>query len=412
MRAAVACALAAGLVACSGPDQFELHLSWSSTPGRQTCPVTADNEFSCAAIPMSCDARVRLRIVDDNDDTRVFFTECYDLPAGGDLCGLGGLRIPAGVEIPNQMVRIQLQVWSVDELAALPPGVLPPGSRCPIDPRFDQRGLPLLDAPVPAVGGEIYFPVGDGSVAELVLGCPDYDQLDTQACRNRSITIDAAVLVPGSWRSVTSQEAEALDVQFGAPRLGDDGLWRLPLNALTPLEPTTAGELRWRGSVPGPIEGLHCLHVLQSVAMATPVATCALAEVLPSSVLPVLGFRVERTQIDKLTALANRMTGGVGFPIQGMVLGLVVDENNLAVANAVVTPSVGTVAYLDATLDNFIPDATGTNGLFLALDTPLDTTWAAVGPGGSMADGTARGGLIADHVSIVVVRMRPPPTLP
>lgn len=405
--AAVVVASLAALTGCPDPDQFSLHLRWSATAGRQPCPKTATATYSCSAIPVTCDARVRIRIVDDVDDTQVYFSECYDLPAGGDLCGLGDLKLPAGLAIPNQMVRIQLQVWSVDQLEALPAGTLPAGARCPIDPQFDERGLPFLDAPTPAVGGEIYFPVGAREVAELELGCPDYDQLDTQACRNRSITVDAGVLVPGSWRSVTTDEAASLDVRYGAPILGNDGLWRLPPTTLTELTATTDGELRWRGSVPGPIEDLGCLHVLQTVAMATAVASCQVAAVLPSAILPMTGFRVERQQVAKLTTLSNRLTGGVGFPLEGMVLGLVVDQDNLAVPGVVVSPSLGSVVYPDATLDDVVVGGTGANGLFLALDTRMGTTWAAAGPDGSVGDGSARGGLIADHLTIVVVRMRP-----
>lgn len=406
MKAALvglALALAAG---CGDPDQFALHLTWSDRPGRQTCPQTAADEFSCRAIPVSCDARVRLRIVDDADDTQVHYSECFDLPAGGDLCGLADLRIPSNLAIPNGMVRIQMQVWSYDQLRHPddPPGSVP---ACPVAPGFDQRGLPLLDAPTPAVGGEIYFPVGESAIATLELGCPDYDQLDTQECRNRSITVDAAVLVPGAWRSVNDEEAATLDVRFGAPERGDDGLWRLPQSSLTELTQTSEGELRWRGSVAGPIEGLYCLHVLQTVAMATAVATCQVAAVLPSAALPMTGFRVERTQINKLTALANGLTGGIGFPLEGMVLGLVVDNENHPKPGVVVTPSEGSVVYPNADLDGLEPGRTGMNGLFMALDTPLGTTWSAIGDDGSLADGSGRGGLITDHVTVVVIRMNP-----
>ena len=395
---AVAILAVALLAGCGNPDRFSLHLAWSDTLGRQICPMNEAQAFSCTAIPVSCDALVRLRIVDDADDSRVFFNECFPLPAGGDLCGLGGLQIPPGIEIPNQMVRIQLQVWSVDQLIDPLHPERPPA--CPLAPEFDEQGLPLLDAPTPAVGGEIYFPVGKSEVAQLRLGCPDYDQLDTDQCRNRQITVDAAVLVPGSWRSVNTIEAMNLDVRFGRPIQSDDGVWRLPLSELTDLVPTDDGELRWRKSVPGPIDGLRCLHVLQGEELTTAVATCQDPVVLPAAVLPMIGFRVERQQLEKLTLLQG------SFPTEGLVLGLVVDADNHPVAGVAVTPSTGTVIYPNVTLDGLEAGATSVNGLFLSVGTPLLTRGEAAGTDGSIADGSARGGQIAGHLTIVVVRMR------
>jgi|GEM_PF-3040858 len=397
------------VVGCGDPAAFTLRLGWSTSLARQNCNLdpTDTTAVSCKDLPVSCDARVRLRVVDAEDATRVFYSECFDLPAGGDLCGLGDLAIPSGTQIPNRMVRIQLQVWTVDELADRPVDA----PRCPTDPEFDERGLPKLDAlvdPVPAVGGEIYFSVGDSEVASLELGCPDLDQLDTEACRTRAVTVNATVLVPGAGRSVNTAEAADLEVSFGTPIVGDDGLTRLPRSELVELEPIAgAAEPRWVATVAGPIEGLRCLRVREGEALSTPVASCQVATVLPSASLPMTGYRLESSQINDLLALADREFDFDGiFPIAGIVLGLVVDVDNHLLPGVTVTPSEGSVIYPDATLQGTVLGATGSTGLFLSLDAPIDTSWAAVGSDDTVADGSARGGLISNHLTVVVVRMR------
>ena len=55
--------IAAALFGCADPDQFGLRLTWTAGP-TQACPRGAGGATSCAAIPLSCGARARLRIVD------------------------------------------------------------------------------------------------------------------------------------------------------------------------------------------------------------------------------------------------------------------------------------------------------------------------------------------------------------
>ncbi len=396
------CALVLG---CSDPDQFGLRLTWSSGP-TQACPVGATGLTTCAAIPMSCGARARLRIVDAADDTRVYFTGCYDVPPGADVCGLRELPIPAGIEIPNEMVRIQLMVWSKDELANAD---LPDGTDCPATGRFDALGYPQpnadLQALVPAIGREIYFPVGQREQATLELGCADVGQLDTPTCRARSIEVDATVAVPGSWRLLRPDEAGDLQVSFGATvERGGDTL--LPAGQLTRLALVPGPDPHWQAEVPGPIEGVRCLQVFEVAPGAIPVASCATVAIEPSGTLPVAGYWPDTVLIARVVTLVEAATGVEGFPPGGLVLGFVIDRSNQPVVGATVAPTIGTVSYPNLTLDGWQADATSASGIFVSTDALIGSRWPTTAPG-LVDDGTARGGGIANHVTVVVVHMDP-----
>ena len=393
--------IAAALFGCADPDQFGLRLTWTAGP-TQACPRGAGGATSCAAIPLSCGARARLRIVDAVDDTRVYFTGCYDVPPGTDVCGLRELPLPTGVEIPNQMVRIQLLVWSTDALAEA-------GTDCPATGRFDVLGFPQpnadLQALVPALGREIYFPVGQREQATLEMGCPDVGQLDTAVCRARSLTIDATVAVPGSWRLLRPDEAGDLQVSFGSTvERGGDTL--LLASQLTRLELVPGPDPHWQAELPGPIEGVRCLQVFEVAPGAIPVATCATAVTTPAGVLPVAGVWPDPVLIDRVVTLVQEAAGIDTFPPYGVVLGFVIDRNNQPVAGATVAPTFGTARYPTAALDGWQADVTSGPGIFVSTDAVIGSRWPTTAPG-LVDDGAARGGGIANHVTVVVVHMDP-----
>lgn len=402
--------LAVLAAACGDPDQFSLRITWSAGP-EQACPVASGAAApGCAAVARSCGAKARLRVVDAVDDTRVYYSGCFDVPAGADMCGLRELPLPGGIVIPNQMVRIQLAVWSDDVLAAAD---LPAGADCPATAHFDALGFPQQTVdlqppePVPALGREIYFPVGQREVATLELGCTDLDQLDTVSCRTRNLHVDATVEVPGSWRVVRADEAADLQVSFG-PTTERGGETLLVASNLARLALQAGPEPHWRADLPGPIEGLRCLQLFEVAPDATPVASCAAVSSGDAGTLAVLGYWPDPTLIDRVVALFDSANEGIGFPPGGLVLGFVVDQNDQPVVNAIVTPSAGTVLYPSLTLDGWEPVSTSASGIFVSADVPIGATWRAAAPG-LLDDGTARGGIIANHVTVVVLRVTPAP---
>lgn len=412
MRAAAAAVLVA-LAACSEPDAFQLRLTWRDGD-TYACPVQAGDR-TCDAVPVSCAARVWLRVL-SADGATVYHTSCTDIPEGDDLCKLRDVPLPA-IELPNRMVRIQMLVWSVDELERAGYDGSTAALRCPANASFDLRGAPRLAVPTPAVGGEIFFPVGQREVAELPLFCPDYDQLDTVACRNRSVTLDAtAYFASGPPRRVMEMFADDLDVRWGTPTINEEGDWVLDFDDLIALE--SAPDAHWTQTVPGPLEDIGCVRVLTQDPPTTATATCAPPPSLPVDPVPVIGFRLDPSREDAVIALYRELTGTAvpGFPETGMVLGFVVDPGNNAIEGAVVTPSgPGTVVYpilpSDGSFPSYRTDATGPGGYFLSVDAPHGTVWTADAPGRVTAV-PGHAGRIRFHLSTTVVRMQPAAAAP
>ncbi|MEZ4403395.1 MAG: hypothetical protein R3B06_25445 [Kofleriaceae bacterium] len=392
VRAAVA-ALALAWVGCGNPDSFTLRISWSEGP-EQACGVT-----TCADLPLACDAWVRLRIVDAVDDTQVFYSDCFALPAGADLCALRDLAIPEGVRIPDTMVRIQLAVWSAAELALAD---LPAGQVCPATAHFDGLGFPQRNAdvqpklPVPALGREIYFPVGQRTVAALELGCSDPAQLDARECRGESF-VDATLTVPRIWSAVANQVG--LEVEYGEPI---EQAGQLFLGNRIMLAPTQILDVtHWQSTLPEPVTGLRCLRA-RVLGAALPYLTCD----VPTGAAEVTarGYAGDETRVRTIGRLVDPFA--IEDAARSFVVGYVIDGDNRPVAGAVVTPSGGNVFYPNDAVTALSTVATAGDGMFTSADAPIDTVWSAVAPG-LVDDGTAIGGVMPFNVTMVVVRMRP-----
>jgi hypothetical protein len=88
------------------------------------------------------------------------------------------------------------------------------------------------------------------------------------------------------------------------------------------------------------------------------------------------------------------------------VFGVVVDAAGQPVAGATVsTTGSASVVYPDDNLQTVGFTSTGNRGYFLSSDAPYESIWRANVPGGLMGDGDARGGLINDHVSVVIIQL-------
>jgi hypothetical protein len=99
------------------------------------------------------------------------------------------------------------------------------------------------------------------------------------------------------------------------------------------------------------------------------------------------------------------------LPEKGVVFGVVIDSNGQAVQGATVAASGGaTIIYPGDTEETFpaVRQDTGPKGYFFSTDAAYDTQWTADGPGSLEDDGTARGGIIDNHATLVVVRLDGP----
>lgn len=409
MRALALLSLLA-LGACEDSVQFRLRFEWQRDTAdgtSQACPRLPNGDYSCSAIPLTCDVRVRVRIVGaTNDET--YFYDCFAIENPGTACQLADIPISPRA-IPNEMVRIQVIVWTLDEL--MDSGIdLSETDGCPVTTPFDASGLPRLGGtpvqpgaprePVPALGGESYFLVGQSPIATITLGCPQYPSLDAVECRDNTQRIQATILDPSNGLSVPRPEIEEMMVvRYGLPEK-KEGVYKIVDSNLSPvLAETREGTLVWNGiltEAPGPT---GCM-VARKLGAGSPSLHCFDTDIPEEGPMMTQGYLVSgmlQNQLESMLMLDS-------IPREGLVLGVVLDANGTPVKGATVTPSQGTVIYPD---DMIFGQGSGTNddGFFVSLDAGYETTWSAVGPNNVVDDGTARGGLVDFHVSVVVIRL-------
>jgi hypothetical protein len=91
----------------------------------------------------------------------------------------------------------------------------------------------------------------------------------------------------------------------------------------------------------------------------------------------------------------------------------VVDAAEQPVQGATVTTTDNaTIVYPANNLQTVGFTGTDTQGYFLSSNAHYQSTWRASVPGGLMGDGEARGGLVNNHVSVVIIKLTgviPPP---
>lgn len=407
--------LLAVLAACDDSVSFRLRLEWKRATGddaAQACPTLPDGRYSCEAIPLTCDVRVRVRIVGaSNDET--YYSECFRIENNGDACLLADLPISPRA-IPNEMVRVQVIAWTLEELEAS--GIdLSLTDGCPVTTPFELSGLPRLHTPpteqaaprepVPALGGEEYFHVGQSPVATVTLGCPQWDSLNALVCRDNSVTVEATIRDPRTFSSVLRSQADIMEVRFGQPEPNGDGSFRVNFESFSQgLARTPSGALLWHAILPEVPTGVACLRA-EAQNVSGPTISCFDVPAPVDDVIRPDGFLIGRTTYQAMLRLVD--PPGV-LPEQGVVLGVVIDSNGQAVQGATVSGSGGaTVIYPGDTEDTFaaVRSDTGPKGYFFSPDAAYDTVWTADGPGSLVDDGTARGGIVDNHATLVVVRL-------
>lgn len=406
-----------GLTGCDDSVRFRLRIEWQRNGLAQACPTTGDNEYTCAAIPVSCDLRVRVRIVSASSGQTHYF-ECFTVQSDGTACQLADLAITPH-SIPNEMVRVQVIVWTEQEIVRS--GVdLTQTDGCPVTTEFNIGGLPRLGedptgqpvgVPVPALGGETYFSVGDSPVATVTLGCPRWDSLDAASCQQNAIPFEVSIKNPATFGSVDRMDADDMTVHFGQPvSPAGNGRYRVDLSEEFFTEApdyTTSGSLVWQGTLFEPPTGTRCVRVdMQGVA--APTITCfPIASTDPP--IRVEGFLLDRDQVRALLILHTLQD----LPPEGMVFGVVIDAAGNRVPGATVsTTGTAQVVYPADNLQTVGFTSTSSMGYFLSRDAPYESVWRANVPGGFMGDGDARGGLVDNHVTFVVIQLTgvvPPP---
>lgn len=390
------------LAACDIPP---LTLKFTLTDGdAQQCisPDNGNQTTDCADITMLCKAVLSVRIVPPAHPEQAYISVCKPLVgAQNKLCSIAGIDLPTPtMPIPEQVLEVQMVVFQADQLARDADGNL----ECPrID--FSANNLPepaLCDGsegvcpPRPAVGGRAYYHPGDEETV-VKLGCTELGLLTAPTCKGTS-SIDVTAVVDDfdTGALVSSSVADRLSVSIGEPKLNDMNAWSL--SGALPLDPQTSAPPVWYSNLTtfDPIS-TYCLEVSEDVAQATRSLICRQVTNSPITRIDITGVRLAPSTLSQiLTAL-----GMTAFPAQGLVVGVVLNEFNQPVINAMVTPTCAgcTIKYLSEDRLSFTGTQTASNGIWVSTDAPYGTTFNL-----STQLASGFGGLVEGKVTVVVLQ--------
>ncbi|HET9992359.1 MAG TPA: hypothetical protein VFQ65_27695, partial [Kofleriaceae bacterium] len=249
--------------------------------------------------------------------------------------------------------------------------------------------------PSPAVGGIAFYHPGDPETV-VELGCADLTLLNDPVCTGATTQITAAVTDFDTLVSVPPSLAPHLTVSVGEPRSSIIGTMvhnTLEMMDLTQLTYDQSGSTpSWQGLLPGQL-AISCIQVDEDVAARTDSVRCS----PPANDL--VGTRLAKATLDEILAAL----GLTGFPDNGLVVGIVLDDQgNPASGLQVAASGLATVKYLSADRHSVGGAATSTGGIFLSQDATFGTTFSAMQAGQQVQ---AVGGLIDGKVTIVVLQI-------
>jgi hypothetical protein len=380
-------ALAIVVAACGTPVP-QLGLGFAGTAS-QACPST-----QCTDIPMTCDAVMSIRMVDPDDPSKSYYSQCVRVQADhkNGLCSLRSVDLVAS-PIPVRNLDVQIAVYALSQVAIDPVTMEP--VQCPAPAEFNAvTGYPVEQPSAPALGGHTYYHPGDDKV-DVTLGCTNLPAINA-ACTSPAggsvtatvIDFDTRLPVTGGPQGV----ADRLWVSVGEPHMLDGGYVLNPSDAFV-LRLDNEDSPRWSAPPSLSFSKYECVAVEEDVAQTTAVLRCV--QVTSGAPTDLHGMLLSRDTLDNLIKAA----GLTEFPPQGLTIGMVVDTLGRGASDYTVTPSAGTVTYLSAT-DGPGGSRTDASGIFVSTNAPFGTKFSASGLSQTVP---AVGGLVAGKVTIVIV---------
>ena len=403
------------LAACGTPP---LTIRFELTDGdSQQCfaPGNGNPTTSCSDLPLACEAYLSIRIVPPSTPQESYVRVCEPLSkTARNLCSIAGIPLPQPAKpIPEQILEVQVAVFPKEAITLDEDGQ----PRCPLV-EYGVNGLPLEAVDCggnpcpqrPAVGGRAFYHPGDEETV-VELGCPELRLLNGEMCAGITHTEVTATVNEFEFpSSVDLATAGGLFVSLGEPSAGPSGSYffdsakahLLPRNlaASLPTWGDTFADLGFTDS--------FCIEVLEQTALATRALTCRR---LPASYPDSLDSSGTRLKAETLSTILKALYGTTpSFPAKGLVVGIVLNDQFLPVANAVVRapscePPMGscTIKYLSADKQSFTTGAsaaTSANGIWVSEDAPYGTLFSR--SSGSVTD--VFGGLVDGKVTIVVLQ--------
>ncbi|MEO6774689.1 MAG: hypothetical protein ABI467_17070 [Kofleriaceae bacterium] len=401
MIRAIVIALALALAACNDPT-FTLRFRVTDGLAAACKNASGQQVTQCQDVPMSCAAVASIRVFNPNTPTSPFISVCQELTMAPTptLCEIAQVNLPQpAMPVDAQTLEVEILVYPKNRLQVDHNNV----SICPSMVDLGADGFPtpslvpcLPDQPCepsPAVGGVAFYHPGDPETV-VELGCADLTLLNDPVCTGATTTVTASITDFDTLVSVPPSLASRLTVAVGQPRpvLMGTVIHNL-LDTTTPLAyDSTTSTPSWTGMLDMPL-ATPCIEVDEDVAQSTKSVRCT-----ESPDNDLIGTRLAKTTLDDIIAAL----GLPGFPDDGLVVGVVLDDHGNPAGGLPVTTTAGTVQYLSADRHGIGGLVTAPNGIFLSTDATFGATFGAMMSG---QQAQAVGGLIDGKVTIVVLQI-------
>lgn len=340
-----------------------------------------------------------------------------------DLCSVGEVVLDFP-DLPAEMVRIQVAIWSADELGTDASG----DPLCPEQDIFNVNPDGWTDfLPQPAMAGWGYYDLSKVTVAEIDLQCGNPEQLT--ACVDQRTLVNARVENVESLVFIDDTTAADLRVSVAEPvsrqnPMTGDLEYIIPADDHELTLESEGPVPTWVAQVDEQFQQIACVEVLNRVVpQSTASVVCkptspeersfSLNGPTQESPAAQAAAYLPKPVLDEILAAA----GLAGVPEEGLVIGRVVDhlgspEANVTVDAVTDDPSDGEVLYLDATRTSFNDVQTSNNGYFIAQKVPFGSPWTALSNDGRSERGEYVTGLVVGKITVLVIRLGPPPIQP
>lgn len=396
------------LAACGDPPPLSIKFKLTTGPDQQCMASNMQPAQSCSDVALPCPSHLGIRIVSPSDPTRAFVSMCEPITGRPDLCSIAGINLPDGIKVQEQTLEVEVTVYPDSELVPL-------GGNCPTDPKFDAKGLPVSAAgigePTPAVGGSAYYHPGDSETI-VALGCTD--QAALAACiADDAIAVNATVNDFDLGFSVSTGDAAQLELFVGEPHASPEHPSEFilspsatrPLALSAPQQPGWTATLSMADQLALDLIDSVCVEVLDFSTVIRPTLACK-GYTPGDRTLGFTGVRIAGPTLDQILKAA----GFADIPMNGIVIGVVIDSNLRPVSGVKVTLSnatnAGSVAYLSADrTKTIIGGPTTSNGIFISTDAPYGSVFSTT----SMLQMVSGfGGIVDGKVTVVVLQFPNP----
>jgi hypothetical protein len=423
---------------CGGPDPVDFKIRFSLS----TDPAANCASDSCGDFAMGCGATLGIRVVAADDLASAAEADGSIMPLDGDCKYVPPVTDAAPTLCDVDSVAPSIQLQGVRTGMAMVQVAIGPPPANPEDPPvcpesmfgFNLLGFPLEAPDQPAFGGSAYFDVGSRDQVDVALGCPDPSLVNNPDClpKRQSVTVKLRDMETDGL--IRTDIGSLLTVSVGEP--GVDNTTDPPTQEFLAGDTTnadlelTSSPALWKAEGVDVFDKFACMLV--NLATITTVSCTKDPQPDPTDGhFDLFGLYLPDEHDDQPTVLPRRdaigqlltaaLDAGIinfPFPSTGMVIGRVIDKAGVGLAGVRVTGSpVSSVGYFTEDADgNLIGvDETGgavtrANGYFLSLDAPFGTQWSAEQTVDLRREaGTYHAGLIANKVSIVLIRMGDPP---